>query len=534
MGTVFVAVDESTGHRVALKRPGSNASGDTTRRKGRPADEGLGEFQREYALLAHLRHPSIVRAYDYGIDTTPYFTMELVGGRDLRTMGRRPFRIACEYVRDVASALALLHAQGLAHRDVSPRNVRVTTEGRAKLFDFGTVAFFGAAPDIAGTPSCAAPETLHGGLIDRRTDVFSLGSVLYWLLTGRDAFLARTFADRWRPGNGRIVVPPSRLTRSIPDSLDSLVASMVAWDPAFRPGSVVEVMDALEEIAGLPPEPRVNVARAYAESAKTVGRAAEVELMARCIDRGLSGGGGAALVEGGSGAGKTRFLHEAAVLARLRGATVLEVDGARSREEGLARALAEALIVACPSDPTSRALAHARHLREASSAFVERRAGRADALPSCERARRACTAVTMKLSEFAARRPLAVVIDDVDHLAEESLGLVRALSLAARGRRLALVSSARDAAECKATFSDSIALRPLGEDSIAELERSMLGHVGGDGRRVPGLLAKSAGNPRACVESIAALLRDERVRYASGPWQLDVKPLLEPPLECAG
>ena len=142
-------------------------------------------------MLARLRHPSIIDVYEYGLDQgVPYYTMELLDGKDLRELACAPYREACRHVRDVASSLALLHAHRLVHRDVSPRNVRVTTSGRPKLFDFGTLIPFGTPPDIAGTPSCVPPEALNGGALDHRTDLYSLGAVLYFLLTGQEAIPA--------------------------------------------------------------------------------------------------------------------------------------------------------------------------------------------------------------------------------------------------------------------------------------------------------------------------------------------------------
>jgi serine/threonine protein kinase len=156
MGEVFAAVDQSTGARIALKRMLVPESKHAKQRSP------VVNFMREYHALTELRHPRIIAVYDYGVDRArPYYTMELLDGHDLRELSPVPFREACGYLRDVASSLALLHARRLLHRDISPRNVRRTSDGRCKLLDFGAMVPFGVPPNLTGTPSFIAPEALQ-------------------------------------------------------------------------------------------------------------------------------------------------------------------------------------------------------------------------------------------------------------------------------------------------------------------------------------------------------------------------------------
>jgi eukaryotic-like serine/threonine-protein kinase len=144
MGEVFAALDQSTGTHIALKRLLTRDAERTT----------AALFMREYHALSELRHPCIIEVYDYGVDQqTPYYTMELLDGQDLRELSPVPFRDACRYLRDVASSLALLHARRLLHRDLSPRNVRRTSAGRCKLLDFGAMMPFGCTTWPPAIPS---------------------------------------------------------------------------------------------------------------------------------------------------------------------------------------------------------------------------------------------------------------------------------------------------------------------------------------------------------------------------------------------
>ncbi|HKU39805.1 MAG TPA: serine/threonine-protein kinase, partial [Polyangiales bacterium] len=137
MAVVHLALDRETGRRVALKR--QHVRGDLSRRH---KSEEL--FAREFHTLAQLAHPRIVEVYDYGIDESgPYYTMELLDGGDLSQLVPADWRRVCAIARDVCSALSLLHSRRIVHRDVSPRNVRCTADGTAKLIDFGAMTPMG-------------------------------------------------------------------------------------------------------------------------------------------------------------------------------------------------------------------------------------------------------------------------------------------------------------------------------------------------------------------------------------------------------
>lgn len=183
MATVYRATDLGSGKTVALKqltRPESDAQ--------RLRMEAL--FEREFHTLSQLSHPSVIEVYDYGI--TPegacYYTMELLDGGTLRERAPIPWREACRLMFDVCSSLALLHSRRLLHRDISPRNVHCTRDGRAKLIDFGAVAPMVAGGPIVGTPAFTAPEIAQRSAVDGRADLYAVGATLYYTLTAALAF----------------------------------------------------------------------------------------------------------------------------------------------------------------------------------------------------------------------------------------------------------------------------------------------------------------------------------------------------------
>src|SRR5688572_2054217 len=342
MASVHRALDETTGRVVALKQLISSLA-----RGRRKTVEAL--FEREYHTLVRLKHPRIIEAYDYGLtEGGRYYTMELLDGTDLNQLGVQDYRAACRLLRDVASSLALIHAHRLVHRDVSPRNIRLTRDGRPKLIDFGALSPFGLAEDIIGTPLCMAPELLSAQPLDQRTDLYSLGAVAYWLLTGRHAYPARRMQDLlmvWETPP----LPPSQLAPEIPRPLEELVLSLLSLDPIGRPPNAAAVIDQLTTIGGLEPEEHEHTAASYLLSGRVVGRQTELDWIDKRVKRALSSRGAQVVIEGVPGIGKTCLLREAGVAARLRGAVSLKADAQASAEPfGTAASLAVELLDACP------------------------------------------------------------------------------------------------------------------------------------------------------------------------------------------
>ena len=190
MARVYRVVDTRSGATLALKQLVTVTD--------QPATEHA-MFEHEYHTLVQLAHPHIVRVFDYGMDASgPFYTMEVLEGCNARDSMRKEaldVRAVCVLLRDLASALALIHSRRLAHRDLSPRNVWCTPDGRARLIDFGTLAPLGVQAGIAGTPPFVPPEAVHMQPLDARSDVYALGALAYYLLVRRNAYPARRVRD---------------------------------------------------------------------------------------------------------------------------------------------------------------------------------------------------------------------------------------------------------------------------------------------------------------------------------------------------
>ena len=249
LGTVYAADDPLLSRRVAIKTlqlAGEGAGGapplETQAR--RPFDE---MFLHEARAAAQLSHPYIVTVFDAGISQAPgqgaYIAMELLKGKDLRTLlaeGWRPTPAQAALVaRRVADALGYAHSKGVVHRDIKPANIFMTGRTQPKVLDFGIAsiahaqAHEGAAGPV-GSPHYMAPEQVRGEATDRRTDVFSLGAVLYELLCGRRAFEGDTLADITAAVCERRPTPAHEIAPEVPSALSDIAERAMAKDPEDR------------------------------------------------------------------------------------------------------------------------------------------------------------------------------------------------------------------------------------------------------------------------------------------------------------
>src|SRR5688500_5733916 len=254
MGVVYRAEDLQLGREVAVK---------LLRMESVTSTEWFARFEREARLASSLQHPHICTIHELGDHQgQPFIVMELLEGRTVKHLleeGALPPRRVIELAQQIAAALDAAHRRGIIHRDIKPANLFVTHGDRVKVLDFGlaklatdapspaaaapsaptlTGVFY--APDLTrtgstvGTASYMAPEQAQGQPVDARTDLFSLGTVLYEMATGRRAFGGDDIPlIVMRIING-IVVPPRTVNQAIPPDLAVLIEKLMAVDPEQR------------------------------------------------------------------------------------------------------------------------------------------------------------------------------------------------------------------------------------------------------------------------------------------------------------
>ena len=227
-----------------------------------PAELARGEarnrFVQEARVVGQISHPAVIALHDMGIDEpsqTPYLVMEYIQGQSLERLlekGSIPYSKACAWVAEVATALAVAHRRGVIHGDVKPANILIAEDDRLKLTDFGMARLAsGDSKDtpLLGSPAYWCPEQIVGKPQDARSDIFSLGVVLYELVTGRRPFDADSLQGICSRILSSTPLPPSHANPSVPAPLNELIASCLAKDPNQRCASAETLAERLHPLA---------------------------------------------------------------------------------------------------------------------------------------------------------------------------------------------------------------------------------------------------------------------------------------------
>ena len=249
MADVYLAEDQELGRRVAIKILNDRHAAD---------DSFIERFRREAKNAAGLSHPNIVSIYDRGeAEGTYYIAMEYLDGRSLKELivgrGPAPIKISIDYARQILAAVGFAHKHGIVHRDIKPHNVLVGPEGRLKVTDFG-IARSGASQmtevgSIIGTAQYLSPEQARGAPVDQTSDLYSVGVVLYEMLTGQVPFTGDTPLEIAMKHLSEVPKPPSELRPEVPHDLDSVVLRALAKDPSERYQSAEEMDADLARVA---------------------------------------------------------------------------------------------------------------------------------------------------------------------------------------------------------------------------------------------------------------------------------------------
>jgi len=262
MGEVYRAHDSRLGRDVAIKVLPETFARDANR---------LSRFSQEARAVAALNHPNILGIYDVGSqDGVPYLVCEFLKGETLREKmqsGALPLRRALDYARQMATGLAAAHDRGVVHRDLKPENIFITADGQVKLLDFGLAKITDASEDdrtrtrhteagmVLGTAGYMSPEQVRGQSVDHRSDIFSLGVVLYEMLSGAKAFAGDTSVEVM---NGILKADPPSLS-NIPGGVSAVLEHCLQKEPAERFQSARDLAFALSALSN-PSQPLAAVA----------------------------------------------------------------------------------------------------------------------------------------------------------------------------------------------------------------------------------------------------------------------------------
>jgi tetratricopeptide (TPR) repeat protein len=532
-GVVYRAHDTLLKRDVAVKvLGGASLSG-----------EAQGRLLAEARAAASVNHPGIVAIYDAALSgETAFVVMELVEGSSLHDRPAEGWLQAARVGAEVCAVLEHAHRNGIVHRDLKPENILFTPEGRVKLVDFGLArpiaSRLTAEGTLVGSLHYIAPEQALGQPVDVRTDLYSLGVMLYERVAGRLPFTAEDPLALVSQHIYAPVVPPGAYVRDLPSAFNDLIVQLLAKQAIDRPVSAAEVQLRLEAIAsgaeGLPggEVPMLDrIARG-----RLVGRQAELAAASALWRQAAAGRGQVLLVSGEPGVGKTRFVRELMAQAQVSGGRVLVAEA--HPEGGAPYAPIVRLVRQAAATAGSLPLAP-EALAELVTLAPELRARFPDVPanpvlePLAER-ERLCESLSALCGGLAASAPLLVFLDDLHWADSGTLYVVRQLARVAPRLRLLMVLTYREI-----ELDESGALNELLYDLTREhlatriklsrltlsetrqmLETLFSGPVAEE--LSGGIFQETEGNPFFVEEVCRALMQDSRLSLEDGRWRSSV------------
>jgi serine/threonine protein kinase len=266
MAVVYLARDEELHRRVAIKVLAEHLAGDANFRA---------RFLQESKLAGRLSHPNVVQVYDAGeTEGNPYIVMEYVPGDTIAQRGKLSYLAAVPLALQACAGLQHAHDAGLVHRDVKPANLLVREDDVLKVADFGIAR---AAEQtrltqhgtVLGTAAYLSPEQAAGEEVTPATDIYSLGAVVYELLTGRAPYVFESLAELAAQQTGGVITPLRDLEPSVPEPVEAAVMHALAREPRFRPASAADFAHELAAAPQLSAEPLVSTATTEPLQART-------------------------------------------------------------------------------------------------------------------------------------------------------------------------------------------------------------------------------------------------------------------------
>ncbi len=543
MGVIYRAHDTLLDRQVAIKVL-SEPKQPTISRESRD------RLLREAQAAARLNHPNIVAIYDAGqVEGVPFIVMELIKGESIYQRKPKSFSEMITIARQICAALAHAHANGIIHRDLKPENVLVSEDGVVKLTDFGLArsitSRLSADGLVVGTVLYLSPEAALGKAVDGRSDLYSLGVMLYEMTTGELPYhdhdpLAVISQHLYAP-----VRPPSATRPDIPPALDSLIIRLMSKNPDDRPGSaedtrrmleMMEKVNLLDRNLSIPDLETPLLERLV--HARLIGREREIEEINKLWQRAIAGENMFLFVTGEPGIGKTRLMRELASQASFTGAKTF--FGECYAEGNTLYAPFRQIIKDSFDEPDAPAglpdyvmadlISIAPELRDRYTQIPAN-----PALDSLSEQQHIFESVIAWCSAISAKKPLWLVVEDIHWADTGTLYLLRHMARRARKLHMLVAMTYRETEisdQCclqqvlydfnRERLATRLKLMRFNHDQTRQMLAAMLGSKGEiDEKLVDAIFQETEGNPFYIEEVCKALIEEGKLRFEDQRWVAD-------------
>ncbi len=546
MGEVYKVRDLDSGREIVLKMLLPEIT----------EGEDFLHFKREFYNMTKVRHPNIVEVYDYGItpEERAYFTMEYLEGKNIVDFFKfeENFKYLTSTVAQICSALSFIHSRGLIHYDLKPSNIMILQKGKAKLLDFGLAEpiDLSVPKTIRGTLSYMAPEMAKGVKVDQRVDLYSLGVLLYEVVTGKVPFQGKNPVSVIKKHLEK--KPHLPQSKKLPQNLRGIILKLMEKDPERRFQSANEVIDSLDSSV------RCKLFKqGQLFPPKFIGRKEEVKTLLRLLDAPKF-----ILVSGESGIGKSRLMQEFKFEVQLRGGLFITgkcLSDGRIPYNPFAEILRQ-LVWSVESNDKRVIAKYGSELVK----LVPKLKGKdylkenlqSPPLRSDQEKLRMFNAViefidkSSHLLTRSADKPMVLLIEDLQWVDPQSLELLGYLIRSKALKNVSICGTFRDEEVTSSlrlkqagfgssphpllTFIDQlkqgnrliqIGLKRLNFEATASLIGSMLGSSPIDHRLALDIFELTQGNPLFTSEMVRALAEEGGLHHQDGGWRVDYRKL---------
>ena len=336
IGEIYQAHDRIDNKTIAIK---------TINTRYQTTDELKLRFKKEFSLMSKFKHPNTVEVYEYGLtdDCKPFITMEYIKGKNLSQIDNLSIQQIIDMLIQISLALSYIHSRSYIHRDLKPQNIIHQEKNSIKLLDYGLMNQIGTSDNgsISGTVNYMAPEVITGGLIDQRTDLYSLGIIAYELLTGKPVFSGETKKVIYNQLHTQL--PPLRESApGTPSYIDKIIMRLTRKEKNARYRDTTDLLKDLKNYASHSGMIGSSTGlKAYLYSSDLIGREQETDAFHSFLKKGKEGRHKSFLIGASAGVGKTRLIKEFKTVAQLQDFTAIHICGEsiRNHNYGWVRSL---------------------------------------------------------------------------------------------------------------------------------------------------------------------------------------------------